>query len=489
MADDRDPVEELAADYAERLRAGERPTVADYQARYPALATAIAELFPTIAALEGVRSCASSSSSHVPPPLPEHFGEFRVLKELGRGGMGVVYLAEQMSLGRRVAIKALPASSVPDAKARARFQREARLAANLAHPGIIPIHAVGEERGVPWFAMHLVEGVGLDQLVAALAAGASPDPDGHGLPGLVRRLRAGPVPHGAPAARRPSFFREVALLAAQAADAIHHAHRQGVLHRDVKPANLLLDGEGRVWVGDFGLAKAMTDADLTGSNDVVGTLRYLAPERFDGGSDERSDIYGLGLVLYELATGRPAFVEESRSRLLSAILNQGVPAPRLAAPTVPVDLERIIQRACARRAADRHGDAAELAIDLRAFAGAGAVSAATLRFDPGRARRRHRRLVAVGIAGAAVMLVVAGLAIAGLVRPPPVREPASAAASPDQDPQVIRDGPVGEGLPEGVRPPHPPRGLRPPGPRHPPGAGPPPGARPPPDPLGLGPPR
>lgn len=478
MDGERDPVEELAADYADRLRAGERPAISDYQTSHPELAQAIAELFPTIAALEGVGHRTPSSAAAM-PPLPEHLGEFRILRELGRGGMGIIYLAEQPSLGRKVAIKVLPPSAVLDAKARARFQREARLAANLAHPGIVPIHAVGEQDGVPWFAMHLVQGVGLDRVIGALAAGAAADPDGRGLAGLARRLHAGdtPLPAGPPL-RRPAFYREVALLVAQAAEALHHAHRQGILHRDIKPANLLLDGDGRMWVGDFGLAKAIEDAGLTGSNDVVGTLRYLAPERFDGRTDEASDIYGLGLVLFELATGQPAFASESRSRLINAIINEGVPAPRLRVPTLPADLERIVLRACARRPVDRHPDAGVLAVDLRAFAGDGPLSAATRQVDPTRWRRRPRLMLALALAGLGALALLA----AWLVRPPAAERQPWGGAPQEASPEG-RD-------PNDPRPPSGPRPWPPPGaPRPPPGTLPPPGTRPPADPLHLGPPR
>ncbi|MCK6488603.1 MAG: serine/threonine protein kinase [Planctomycetes bacterium] len=365
-ADERDPLEELAADYAERLRRGEHPELAPYQRRRPDLAAEIARLFPTIAALEGMRE--QATPARPPAAAPNRFGEFQVVRELGRGGMGVVYLAEQASLGRRVAVKVLPRHITGDERTRLRFQREARIAAGLSHPNIIPIHAVGEQDGTPWFAMHLVDGVGLDRVVAALAAGAQPNPQGGGLAALARQVQAGGAVGGGAGGHTLAAYREAAALIAQAADALAHAHRRGVLHRDIKPANLILDGDGRLWLGDFGLAKAFGDQDLTHTTAITGTLQYIAPERFDGVTTARSDIYGLGLALCELATWKPAFPAQSRGKLINAILSSGITPPRRSDPHLPASLAAIIERACARDPERRYGDAGALADDLRAFA-------------------------------------------------------------------------------------------------------------------------
>jgi serine/threonine protein kinase len=348
--DERDPLEELAADYAERLRRGEHPSIADYQLAHPGLATEISDFFPTVAALEELRG----------PGIPKQLGEYHLGRELGRGGMGVVFEAEQPSLRRKVAVKVMTRS---DSRARARFQREGRIAAGLAHPGILPVFACGEQDGTAWIAMHLVEGVGLDRVMTELAAGRVPPP-GRGLVAVVQALRAA-TPLAAGTLDR-EHYREVARLGAQAAEALDHAHRSGVLHRDVKPANLLLGGDGRLWVADFGLAKADGDETVTGTRLVAGTLRYTAPERFSGKCDARSDVYALGVTLFELLTLRPAFTTAGPGPTMSAILSGGVPDPGPLVPAAPPELIRAIRRACARDPGARQPDAATLAAELRA---------------------------------------------------------------------------------------------------------------------------
>ena len=363
---EHDPLERLAADYVDRLRRGDRPTMAEYQQQHPQLASGIADLFPTIAALEGLREGDTVHEVGSPAQL----GEFRILRELGRGGMGVVYLAEQPSLARRVALKVLPATTTPDASSRIRFQREARLSAGLSHPGITPVFAVGEGNGLPWFAMQLLHGVGLDHIVATMTAGASVTQESGGLPGLVRRLRDGVPALKSRADEQDAAWlqRTLARLIAQAAEALHYAHQRGVLHRDVKPANLILDLDGRLWVNDFGLAKAVGEADLTSRDSVTGTLLYMAPERFDGVTDRRSDVYSLGLVLYELLAKRRAFSLKSHTQLIKAIMVDGVSPIRYHVPSLPQALAAIVDRACARQAERRYSDAASLARDLMTFA-------------------------------------------------------------------------------------------------------------------------
>ena len=362
---EHDPLERLAADYVDRLRRGERPTMAEYQQQHPQLASGIADLFPTIAALEGLREGDTVHEVGSPAQL----GEFRILRELGRGGMGVVYLAEQPSLARRVALKVLPAAVAPDSSSRIRFQREARLSAGLSHPGITPVFAVGEGDGLPWFAMQLLYGVGLDQIVTTLTAGASVTKDNGGFPSLVLRMRDGvPVFRSRDGADDALWLqRALARLIAQAAEALHYAHQRGILHRDVKPANLILDIDGRLWVNDFGLAKAVGEADLTTRDAITGTLLYMAPERFDGVTDRRSDVYSLGLVLYELLAKRRAFSQESHTQLIKAIMVDGVPSIRYHVPSLPQALAAIVDRACARQPERRYADAASLARDLMNF--------------------------------------------------------------------------------------------------------------------------
>ncbi len=351
----RDPLEELAADFIDRLRRGEAPDIAAYQQANPELAAAIGELFPTVAALEGSRI----------PDIPRDVGEYRLIRELGRGGMGAVFAAEQPSLHRQVAVKVLLSR---DAHARTRFQREGRIAAGLTHPAILPVHACGEQEGTAWIAMQLVDGCGLDRVIALLATGRAPPP-GHGLVAVVQALRDGcDLPAGPPG---PEHGREVAARGARAAEALAYAHRAGVLHRDVKPANLLLGVDGRLWVADFGLAKQDGEVSASETRLVAGTLLYTAPERFTGRTDIRSDIYALGVTLFELLTLRPPFTASGPGPLLAAIVSGGVPDPGPLAPAAPAVLIAAIRRACARDPAARFASAAEFAAALHAAVGPG----------------------------------------------------------------------------------------------------------------------
>lgn len=442
-ADQRDPLEELAADYADRLRRGERPNVADYQRRNPNLAKEISEFFPTVAALEGLRD----------PGIPERVGEFRLLRELGRGGMGAVYEAEQPSLHRRVAVKILTGR---DNRSRARFQREARLAARLSHPNILPVYASGDEGGTAWIAMQLVSGVGLDRVIEELSYNRVP-PTGKSLAAIVTALRTNDkLPLGA---LRPSHYREIALRGAQAAEALHFAHGEGVLHRDVKPANLLFGEDGRLWVADFGLAKAGSDDDVTGSNMIAGTLRYTAPERFSGQCDARSDVYSLGVTLFEILALRPAFNTPSTQATMGAILNVGVPDLKKLAPGAPPQLIRVIARACARDPLDRPQDAAQFATELRSAAEGTAV---TLPLPRAEMRRRQMGLwLGAGLAAGTMVAGAWWLLWPGKkLEPPmpavataivPAAPPATTISTPTS-PTEINSTPVLTAIPEPVAP-------------------------------------
>jgi WD40 repeat protein len=284
--------------------------------------------------------------------------------------MGVVYEAIEESLGRHVALKALPAHARASERFRERFQREARAAARLHHPHIVPVFGVGDDSGVSYYAMQFIRGRGLDAVLA-------PEPGPGGAAETTTRASsltpadgtpaAAVAGAGAPPGAGPAFIRWVADIGAEVADALAYAHGEGVIHRDIKPSNLLLDEGGSVWVTDFGLAKT-TDMDgLTAPGDIVGTVRYMAPERFDGWSDARSDVYGLGATLFELLTGRPLFDEPDHDRLMRAILNSDPPRPRKLNRAIPRDLETIVLKATAREPGHRYASARALADDLRRF--------------------------------------------------------------------------------------------------------------------------
>jgi serine/threonine protein kinase/Flp pilus assembly protein TadD len=396
---DRDPIEELAEEFVERYRRGERPALAEYTDRYPQWADKIRALFPALVVMEKVRpepgdSQGLSSWGPVAPRL-ERLGDYRILREVGRGGMGVVYEAEQESLGRHVALKVLAAQAVLDPGRLERFRREARAAARLHHTNIVPVHGVGEENGLHYYVMQFIQGQGLDQVLAEVRrlrrqhhkVEVNPTPATEvaqallsgqfGLPGAA----GGPSSGSGTAVHLPGqaegstlsesgwqYWHSIARIGIQVADAISHAVSQGILHRDIKPSNLLLDTRGCVWVTDFGLAKADSDPDnVTHSGDVVGTLRYLAPERFAGQADVRSDVYALGLTLYELLTLRPAFEASDRHQLIAQVMHEQPPRPRLVDRAIPRDLETIVLKAIARYPGQRYQTPAELAEDLQRF--------------------------------------------------------------------------------------------------------------------------
>ncbi|MDR3636473.1 MAG: protein kinase [Isosphaeraceae bacterium] len=337
----RDAFDEVAEDFAARCRGGEAPSISEYEARYPEHAGLIRKLLPTVAMMEQLkRDTRSETDRPLRSALPDRFGEFRVVRELGRGGMGVVYEAVQESLGRHVALKVIHHVQL-DVKRLQRFEREARAIAHLHHTNIAPIYAIGEHEGLPYYAMQYIQGIGLDVLLTA--------------------WRRDGAPRGA------DRWALVARIGMQAAEALYYAHEQGVLHRDVKPANLLLDAYQSVWVTDFGLAKLAGQEDLTASGDVVGTLRYLAPEALRGETDERSDVYSLGLTLYELLTLSPPFGELSQSELLRRVSEGEPERPRRLDPGIPRDLETIVLKATAREPQHRYATARALAEDLKRF--------------------------------------------------------------------------------------------------------------------------
>ncbi len=319
--------------------------------------------------------CDCSPAPSAVPPL-EALGGHRILRELGRGGMGVVHEAVDLLLGRRVALKVMPLPSFADASRRDRFLREARAAARLHHTSIVPVFEVGEEGGILFYTMQYIAGRSLDRVVEALARGAG-RPRDDARPGKVdvqvedeaaediaALLLRG---EGVPGAGRP-YHRSVARLGMEIAGALAHAHREGVLHRDVKPSNLILDARGAAWLADFGLAKSELETDgLTISGDVLGTVAYMAPERFEGRGDSRSDVYSLGATLYEMLVLRPAFHDSDRQRLLRKVCTDEPVPPRRIDRRIPRDLETIVLKSMARDPAHRYGSAAELREELGRF--------------------------------------------------------------------------------------------------------------------------
>ncbi len=370
----------LSEEFVERYRRGERPSITEYVNRNPDLADEIRELFPTLASMEQLVDDELQSGEFVRShEMPESLGDYVVIREIARGGMGIVYEAEEKSLGRRVALKVLPPLAIIDPTQLQRFRREVRAAGQLHHSNIVPVFGVGEENGTHFYAMQFIDGVSLDHVLK----------DVHELRRLVQdrsllqpsesqfvtadqgtsETESGAVLHSQGLSSSQGglrYYKSVANVGLQVANALAYAHQQGVVHRDIKPGNLLLDTLGKVWVADFGLAK-IEGEDITTTGEYIGTLRYMAPERFHGWVDPRSDIYSLGLTLYEMLTLQPAFAANDRPSLIRAIADEEPTRIRRIDPSVPRDLETIILKATSKEPQSRYRSAAEFAEDLRRF--------------------------------------------------------------------------------------------------------------------------
>ena len=477
-----DLLDQLAEEFAERFRRGERPALKEYTDRYPDLADEIRDLFPAMVMVEQAEGARQgeeerTGNSRAAHPPGGQIGDYRILREIGRGGMGVVYEAEQISLGRRVALKVLPGHVSRDRMVQERFRREARAAARLHHTNIVPVYEVGQDGDVRFYAMQFIQGLGLDAVIdelrrlldrarsqsrnEAASGGQSPQPgrahsrqgidtptlgEGVEVSAVVRSILTGrfdrgvqgpdrgesllrfrPGPSRAPtrsagpaagsdsaltcteAGMRPGdaagpqpahppvpalspstspssssailpggallssvesgrrgFFRSLAQIGRQVAGGLAYAHARGVVHRDIKPSNLLLDTEGVVWIADFGLAKG-DDEGLTQSGDILGTLRYMAPERFRGEGDARADVYALGLTLYELLTLRPGFGSSDRLELIERIKTEEPVKPRSVDARIPRDLETIVLKAIEKDPKARYQTAEAVGEDLGRF--------------------------------------------------------------------------------------------------------------------------
>ena len=408
-------VAEIVQEYMSQLDQGKNPDRQEYMSRVPGLAGAISACLD---GLEMVRSMgmnrsgtrsATMRSHSAEPSLPggtdyraTPLGDFQIVRELARGGMGIVYEAVQLSLGRRVALKVLPFAATLDSRQLQRFKTEAQAAALLHHPNIVPVFAVGCERGVHFYAMQLIDGQSLAEMIRQLRrqAGHSGPEDlssirgvrssqllGNESMGSSTVSRAGnPSPVAVPtsetlsqfhtemstqhAGREGRFFRTAARLMLQAAQALEHAHEFGIIHRDIKPANLLLDVNGILWVTDFGLAQFHSDAGLTRTGDIPGTIRYMSPEQASGRRallDQRSDVYSLGATFYELLTLEPIFRGRDVQYLLNQILHTEPRPLRQVDKAIPVELETIILKCVSKNPEDRYRSAESLAADLQRY--------------------------------------------------------------------------------------------------------------------------
>ncbi len=478
---DYDLVERLADEFVERFRRGERPSIKEYAERHPQHAEIIRDTFAALAMMENFAPESSESADAAGQPVRDQprlqqLGDYRIIREAGRGGMGIVYEAEQISLGRHVALKVLPEQLLRDSKQKRRFEREAKAAARLHHTNIVPVFGVGEQDGLHYYVMQFIQGLGLDQVLKELRQlhGSQRVPGQPATTGsellfshqmdptaadMARSLMRGEFektvvgstepaqtegwqdePSFPPAAgsdrtedvpwtgelapiagsttelgnaasvaqtrvwessaeretttgrlsdtsslsgsvvlpgqsgslsgtkvRKPTYWQSVANIGVQVASALTYAHGQGILHRDIKPSNLLLDMRGTVWITDFGLAKASDQQDITHTGDILGTLRYMPPEAFEGKTDARGDIYSLGLTLYELLALKPAFNDKDRHKLIKLVTTADVVRLEKLNPEIPRDLVTIVHKAIDRDPDHRYPSAQMLADDLQRF--------------------------------------------------------------------------------------------------------------------------
>jgi WD40 repeat protein/Flp pilus assembly protein TadD len=500
-SDERNPVEVLADEFLARQRRGERPALGDYVARYPELAEEIHELFPVLLDMEDARVEAvepTGPAAEPEGPFPERLGDYRLLREIGRGGMGIVYEAEQESLGRRVALKVLARAALTPQQVR-RFEREARSAGKLHHTNIVPVFGVGREGSTHYYVMQYIPGQPLDEvlkevrrlrqrgperageaadtavghggdrpsavdvarslwsgmgLVPASAHGredcatpaGTPEPGDAGPAAVttlaVPSLPADAIAPAAPATAAPAtaapappatsnpdvlsssadltgsgrrYARTVARIGVQVAEALEYAAEQGIIHRDIKPSNILLDLICTAWVTDFGLAKATGQEDLTHTGDLVGTLRYMAPERFRGQADRRSDVYALGLTLYELLALRPAYDESDRGRLIRQVTEEDPPRLAKLEPTIPRDLATVVHKAMAREPDQRYATAGALAADLKRFLEDRPIVARRPSLLDRAAKWSRRYRAAVITAAVAVVVLLAAVSVVATV--------------------------------------------------------------------------
>jgi serine/threonine protein kinase/WD40 repeat protein len=435
-AEQDEPLGEAIEEYLDLAESGQPPDPEEFASRYPEIADELLEALKGFSLVRGLVGAPGDMGRRL--EAGRRLAGYRIVRELGSGGMGVVYEAVHVDLDRPVALKVLDARFTRDGNGLRRFQEEAKLAAGLHHTHIVPVFDVGNVGGLCYYAMQRIEGTGLDRVLKTMrrdrstgagsgsvrhpvvGSAVSPPNWDDSAPGSISWPAAsGSVPAAAPGSSRrdeehpcfvpprgSAYYRWVAEAGRQAAQALAHAHRRGVIHRDVKPSNLLVDLRGTIWVTDFGLARRLSDPGLTRSDSLLGTPRYMSPEQTKSGTlDGRTDVYSLGATLYELLTLRPPFEGRTAAELVQQIGDRDPVPPRKVDPRIPRDLETIVLKAMAKRSADRFLDASELADDLGRFLGHEPVQAR--RIGPiGRLWRLARRHPAVAVVSTAASIAV-----------------------------------------------------------------------------------
>ncbi len=384
--------------FVQAVREGKAGRIEDYAARYPDLAERIMEEFPLIELAEQLNFRTKQETQS--PPLPSTIGKYRIKCEIGRGGMGRVYAASLPPLSREYAIKVISVKGSDSRDSLIRFQREAKSVGKLTHPNIIPVCDYGVHEGLLYFVMPRIKGLDLSKVIDGLA--------------LERSRASNNI--------MAMDWQMVAKVGAQVASALDYAHKKGLVHRDIKPANLIMESNGHTWVSDFGLVKnLLSDQSLSNTGDLIGTPRYMAPEQLRGVCDERSDIYGLGLTLFELASGCRAWENMSGYEIVAKRSLLELPSIRSANPAIPESLCDIIMKCCAFKPDDRYQSAKEVHFVLERYLSGHKVG------DRRRMRNAERSILKrrpIRLARSAATLVGIGVFAGGLYvitnRPQPV---------------------------------------------------------------------
>lgn len=469
-------LESIVDEFTARVRAGENPAVEQYLEKNPELKDELQELLGSIAMIEDLKRQSANSSNSLGQTFDEiaqlkTLGDYEIVREIGRGGMGIVFEAIHSSLGRRVAIKVLPVRSSTSQNYIERFRREAQAAANLHHTNIVSVFGVGHSDGHHYYVMEFVDGVGLDKVIRELKRkrrnGNSHlnDPATHPDSTKPTRLLSDqneppPLKPTRPDAKNKNGnhtgklnrngktldvnatdektnrvdhqaltvadskqlvsqslieslsaprdrFTWAARLVAHIADALDYAHQQKILHRDIKPGNLILDRKQNIWITDFGLARVENEPSLTQTTEIIGTPQYMAAESFEGNYDRRSEIYCLGVTLYELLALEPAYPQKSTQELIHAITASGPRSINKVDPTIPRDLQTIVNKAVARNPEDRYESAAALRDDLNAFIEMRPITARKMSWIEQSTKWARRNPLVAGLLATSCVLLVA----------------------------------------------------------------------------------
>ena len=425
---DRFDLDQIGEEFAKAIREGKYPDIDAYTKMHPANADEIRELLESISLIETFKQSTNAvSDASARQPAFKELDDYKIIREIGRGGMGIVFEAIHEPLGRKVAIKVLANNLLGESKHLIRFRREARAAAKLRHTNIVPVFGVGTSGEHHYYVMDYIDGMSLHQWLTSLdqdRSPAAPTVDAESANTFTgdtsdkqfeTEALQQPGLDGALVQDTSTYQRWVANLGVSASDALHYAHSQGVLHRDIKPANLLLDRHNTLWIADFGLAKLAEQNAVTATGDIVGTPQYMPPESFEGNYDTRSEVYALGLTLYELLTLRPAIEGNGTADIIRKATRGVTVRPRKINPKIAQDLETILLKALSHDPEDRYISAEALRDDLAFFLADLPIAARKTNLAERMIRwsRREPKVAALTTATFALLLALAGVSAFG----------------------------------------------------------------------------